>query len=58
MYFYALSKFRIKEEFLYLSINRRYGFLTKYLESNKEKFPLENNLLKNVMNKEEKVMLK
>jgi hypothetical protein len=51
MYFYALSKYRIKEEFLYLSINRRYNFLNKYLEINKDKFALENNLLKNVMNK-------
>lgn len=33
MYFMALAKFRIKEEFLYLSINRRYQFLIKYLET-------------------------
>ena len=41
MYFMALAKFRIKEEFLYLSINRRYQFLIKYLETHPLQFSVE-----------------
>jgi hypothetical protein len=45
MYFMALTKFRIKEEFLYLSINRRYNFLFKYLELHPVEFAIERALL-------------
>lgn len=59
MYFMALAKFRIKEEFLYLSINRRYQFLIKYLEMHPQEFAVERALMGHIsLAREEKNIAK
>jgi hypothetical protein len=51
IYFMALAKYRIKEDFLYLSINRRYAFLLKYIEQHRQEFSLENTLIHHLLNR-------
>jgi len=36
MYYVALAKYKIKEEFLYLSLNRRLGFMMQYLKKHED----------------------
>ncbi len=58
MYFMALGKYRIKEEFLYLSINRRFNFFIKYVDMHPEEMRIENALIKHLLHREEKNVTK
>jgi hypothetical protein len=58
LYYYALSKFKIKEEFLYLSLNRRLSFLMRFIQREEESFFVELKLINSIINKEQKLSVK
>lgn len=57
LYYYALSKFKIKEEFLYLSLNRRLNFLINYIDRFPHSFTTEKQLINAIIHCEDKTKM-
>ena len=54
LYYNAIHRFKIKEEFLYLAINRRLQFVLAYLEHWSEEFHIERTVIKAITKQAEK----
>jgi len=57
MYYVALAKYKIKEEFLYLSLNRRLGFMMQYLKKHEDQFKIEHLIIDSIISRKDSLVL-
>lgn len=58
IYYIALAKYKIKEEFLYLSLNRRLSFMMQYLKKHEDKFKTEHVIIDSIISRKDSLVLK
>lgn len=58
IYYVALSKYKIKEEFLYLSLNRRLNFMLHYFKKHEEEFKTEQIIIDSIISRKDSTVLK